>query len=180
MNEDLEQVLIGEKEIRKRVKELGESISEDYKDRKLLLIGILRGAVIFLADLVREIKVPMEIDFMAVSSYGSSTKTSGVVRILKDLDTDIKGKDVLIVEDIIDTGLTLKYLLKNLKSRKPASLKVCSLLKKESKQQLSLDVNYCGFDVPDKFLVGYGLDWDEKYRNLPCVCMLKPGLYIED
>ncbi|MDO8885914.1 hypoxanthine phosphoribosyltransferase [Candidatus Oleimmundimicrobium sp.] len=180
MDEDLERILIGEKEIKKRVKELGESISKDYQGKELVLVGILRGAIIFLADLAREINVPMKVDFMAVSSYGSSTKTSGVVRILKDLDDDIRGKDVLIVEDIVDTGLTLKYLLKNLKSRKPASLKVCSLLKKENKQQISLDIDYCGFKVPDNFIVGYGLDWDEKYRNLSCIYVLKPELYNED
>jgi len=180
MSKEIEKILIDEEKIKKRVKEMGKSISEDYKDKNLMLVGILRGAVIFLADLVREIKIPMKIDFMAVSSYGSSTKTSGVVRILKDLDEDIKGKDVLIVEDIVDTGLTLKYLLKNLKSRKPASLNVCTLLRKKSEQQISLNVKYCGFEVPDKFLVGYGLDWDEKYRNLPQVCALKPELHIDD
>ncbi|HDP69731.1 MAG TPA: hypoxanthine phosphoribosyltransferase [Actinobacteria bacterium] len=175
MSEELGQIVIGEEEIKKRIKELSEQISKDYKDKDLMLVGILRGAIIFLADLSREIKAPVEIDFMAVSSYGSSTKTSGVVRILKDLDEDIKGRDVLIVEDIVDTGLTLKYLIKNLKSRKPASLKVCALLRKKIEQQMSIDIDYCGFEVPNKFLVGYGLDWDEKYRNLPYICALKSG-----
>jgi hypoxanthine phosphoribosyltransferase len=178
--QDIEKVLISKEEIQDKVKELAKRISKDYKGKNPLLVGILRGAVVFLADLAREISIPVEFDFMAVSSYGTATKTSGVVRILKDLDEDIKGRHVLLVEDIIDTGLTLIYLLKNLKSRKPASLEVCALLTKEGKQRTPLAVKYDGFTIPDKFVVGYGLDFAEKYRNLPCVCTLKCEVYEDD
>ncbi len=174
MIEELGEVLITAGEIESRIDELAEKITDDYKGKDLLLVGILRGAVIFIGDLVRKIAIPLEIDFMAVSSYGSSTKTSGVVRILKDLDVDIKGKDVLIVEDIIDSGLTLKYLIRNLLSRKPASLKICTLLRKDVERKAPIGIDYCGFEVPDEFIVGYGLDFNEKYRNLEEIRFLKP------
>lgn len=180
IEQDIEEVLISKEEIKDKVRELARKISEDYKDKNPLLVGILRGAVVFLADLAREISIPVEFDFMAVSSYGTATKTSGVVRILKDLDEDIKGRHVLLVEDIIDTGLTLNYLLKNLRSRKPASLEICALLKKEIKQKSSFDVKYEGFAIPDKFVVGYGLDYSEKYRNVSAICTLKPEVYEDD
>ncbi len=180
LKKDIEEILIGKEAIEKKVKELAARISEDYKEKEPLLVGILRGAVVFLADLAREISIPVAFDFMAVSSYGTATKTSGVVRILKDLDEDIKGRHVLLVEDIIDSGLTLNYLLKNLKSRKPASLEICSLLRKEIKQKISFDIKYEGFVIPDKFVVGYGLDFSEKYRNLPFICALKSEVYQDD
>jgi len=176
----VDKVLISREEIQKKVKELAREITKDYKGQELLLVGILRGAVVFLADLAREISIPVALDFMAVSSYGTATKTSGVVRILKDLDEDIKGRNVLLVEDIIDTGLTLKYLLKNLKSRKPASLEICTLLKKELKPEPSFNVKYQGFVIPNEFVVGYGLDYGEKYRNLPSICTLKAEVYKDD
>jgi len=180
INEDIEKVLISEEEIQKKVKELAKRISEDYEGKNPLLVGILRGAAVFLADLAREISIPVEFDFMAVSSYGTATKTSGVVRILKDLDEDIKGRHVLLIEDIVDTGLTLNYLLKNLKSRKPASLEICALLTKKQKQKTATGTKYDGFVIPDKFVVGYGLDYAEKYRNLSSVCTLKPEVYEDD
>lgn len=180
VEQDIEEVLLEEKVIKDKVKELAARISEDYQDKNLLLVGVLRGAVVFLADLAREIALPVAFDFMAVSSYGTATKTSGVVRILKDLDEDIKDRHVLLVEDIIDSGLTLNYLLKNLKSRKPASLEICALLNKEIKQKMSFDVKYEGFSIPDKFVVGYGLDYAEKYRNLRYICILKPHVYQDD
>lgn len=170
--ETLGRVLIDEESAKKRIKELGEQISKDYQDSDLVVIGILKGAVIFLSDLVKQIKVPLRLDFMAVSSYGLSTKTSGVVRILKDLDDEIEGKDVLIVEDIVDTGLTLHYLIDNLRSRKPNSIKVCCFLDKPSRRQVPVQIDYIGFEIPDEFVVGYGLDYAEKYRNLPYVCIL--------
>jgi hypoxanthine phosphoribosyltransferase len=174
---DIESVIISEAQIHTRIAELGAEISRDYAGERLLLIAVLRGAAIFLADLAREITVPVEIDFMAVSSYGSSTKSSGVVRILKDLDEQIEGRHVLVVEDILDTGLTLKYLLKNLASRKPASLEVVALLSKEGKQRVPISCKYVGFPVPDEFVVGFGLDFAERYRNLPYVGVLRPSAY---
>jgi len=171
--EPLGRVLIDEKSAIQRVKELGEQITKDYKDsNNLMVIGILKGAVVFMSDLIKEIKLPLKIDFMAVSSYGASTKTSGVVRILKDLDEEIEGKDVLIVEDIVDTGLTLHYLLDNLRSRKPNSIKICCFLDKPSRRRVQVKVDYIGFEIPDEFVIGYGLDYAEKYRNLPYVCVL--------
>lgn len=167
------EILISQKEIEKRVKELAEEISRDYKGKPLLLVGILKGAIIFMADLMRAMELPVQVDFVAVSSYGSSTKTSGVVRILKDLDADIRGVHVLLVEDIIDSGLTLNYLRRNLKSREPASLEVCALLNKEGRQRVSIEVKYLGFTVPNRFVVGYGLDFAEDYRYLPYICALK-------
>jgi hypoxanthine phosphoribosyltransferase len=177
MINDIEKVLISEEELASRIKAMGEEITADYAGKEILMIGVLRGAVIFMADLARAIKVPVAIDFMAVSSYGSSTSSSGVVRILKDLDEDVEGKHVLIVEDIIDSGLTLKYLLENLKSRKPASIKICTLLNKPERRKVDVDITYNGFIVPDEFVVGYGLDYAEKYRNLPFIGILKPEVY---
>jgi hypoxanthine phosphoribosyltransferase len=174
---DIERLVVDEETIQRRVRELGEEISRDYAGESILLVVVLRGAALFLADLARQITVPMEIDFMAISSYGSSTKSSGVVRILKDLDEDIEGRHVLVVEDILDTGLTLKYLLKNLASRAPASLEVCTLLSKDGKQRVPISCRYVGMEIPDEFVVGYGLDYDERYRNLPYVGVLKPEVY---
>ena len=174
---DIESVLLSEEQVQSRIRELGAEISRDYEGRSVLLVAVLRGAALFIADLARDITVPVELDFMAVSSYGSSTKSSGVVRILKDLDEQIEDRDVLVVEDILDTGLTLKYLLKNLASRKPASLEVVTLLSKEGKRRVPITCKYVGFDVPDEFVVGYGLDFAEKYRNLPYIGVLKPSAY---
>lgn len=169
----IEEILIPENQIQKRIEELGNQISRDYQDKELICIGVLRGAIIFLADLARCIKVPMLIDFMAISSYGASTESSGVVRILKDLDENIEKKNVLIVEDIVDTGLTLDYLIRMLKSRNPASLRVCTLLNKKERRQINVSIDYCGFDIPDKFVVGYGLDFNGLYRNIPYILVLK-------
>lgn len=177
MHPDVESIIISEEAIRERIAELGAEISRDYAGESVLLVAVLRGAALFIADLSREITVPVELDFMAVSSYGSSTKSSGVVRILKDLDELIEGKHVLVVEDILDTGLTLKYLLKNLASRKPASLEVVTLLSKEGKQRVPISCKYIGFTVPDEFVVGYGLDFAERYRNLPYIGVLRPSAY---
>jgi hypoxanthine phosphoribosyltransferase len=175
--DDIEQVLIPEAEIQAKLAEMGAKITVDYRDRSLLLVGVLKGAFVVMADLARHIELPLQFDFMAVSSYGAATKTSGVVRILKDLDHDLRDRDVLVVEDIVDSGLTLKYLLKNLAGRKPASLEVAALLRKEGIQQVNLDVRYVGFDIPNEFVVGYGLDYAEKYRNLPFIGTLKPSAY---
>ena len=175
--DDIEKVLISEEEIQAKLVEMGAAITRDYADRSLLLVGVLKGAFVVMADLARNIQLPLQFDFMAVSSYGAATKTSGVVRILKDLDHDLKDRDVLVVEDIVDSGLTLKYLLKNLAGRKPATLEVAALLRKEGIQQVELDVRYIGFDIPNEFVVGYGLDYAEKYRNLPYIGTLKPAAY---
>ncbi|HMM22186.1 MAG TPA: hypoxanthine phosphoribosyltransferase [Selenomonadales bacterium] len=177
MIEDIKEVLVSTEAIATRVKELGEAISADYAGKDILMIGVLRGAVIFMADLARAISRPVALDFIAVSSYGASTHSSGVVRILKDLDEDVEGKHLLIVEDIIDSGLTLKYLVENLKSRKPASIKICTLLSKPSRRKVDVPVDYNGFTIPDQFVVGYGLDYAEKYRNLPFIGVLKPEAY---
>ncbi len=177
MINDIEKILISENELQERIREMGNEITADYEGKEILMIGVLRGAVIFMSDLARAIKVPVAIDFMAVSSYGASTSSSGVVRILKDLDEDVEGKNLLIVEDIIDSGLTLKYLLENLKSRNPASIKLCTLLNKPERRKVSVDIDYNGFMVPDEFVVGYGLDYAEKYRNLPFIGILKPEVY---
>jgi hypoxanthine phosphoribosyltransferase len=174
---DIERVLITGEEVQEKIRELGERITEDYRGRDLLLVGVLKGAFVLMADLSRNVRLPLQFDFMAVSSYGVATKTSGVVRIMKDLDRDIEGKDVLLVEDIVDSGLTLAYLLRNLRARKPASLEVCALLRKPEVQQVSLDIKYKGFEIPPVFVVGYGLDFAEKYRNLPYVATLKPEAY---
>jgi hypoxanthine phosphoribosyltransferase len=179
MHPDLDHIVLTEDEIQRRVAELGEKISRDYGEESILLIAVLRGAALFVADLSRAITSPIEIDFMAVSSYGSSTESSGVVRIIKDLEELIEGRNVLVVEDIIDTGLTLKYLLKNLASRKPKTLEIVSLLYKKDKQRVPISCKYVGFDVPDEFVVGYGLDYAENYRNLPYIGVLRPEIYAE-
>jgi hypoxanthine phosphoribosyltransferase len=179
MHPDLDHIVLTEDEIQRRVAELGEEISRDYGEESILLIAVLRGAALFVADLARTITSPIEIDFMAVSSYGSSTESSGVVRIIKDLEELIEGRNVLVVEDIIDTGLTLKYLLKNLASRKPKTLEIVSLLYKKDKQRVPISCKYVGFDVPDEFVVGYGLDYAENYRNLPYIGVLRPEIYAE-
>ncbi|CAN5745759.1 hypoxanthine phosphoribosyltransferase [soil metagenome] len=174
---DIEKVLISTAEIEATLATMGEQITRDYAGTSLLLVGVLKGAFVVMADLARHIGLPLEFDFMAVSSYGAATKTSGVVRILKDLDHDLDGLDVLLVEDIVDSGLTLKYLLKNLAARKPASLEVAALLRKTGLQKVPLDLRYIGFDIPPEFVVGYGLDYAERYRNLPYVATLKPEIY---
>lgn len=173
MENEIGEVLVTEEEIRAKVKELAKRISEDYKDKELLLVGILKGAFVFLADLSRELTIPVQFDFIAVSSYGSVSKSSGVVRILKDLEADIEGRHVLIVEDVIDTGLTLNYLIRNFKVRRPATLEICAFLSKPEVQRVSLNIKYLGFSIPAKFVVGYGLDFAEKYRNLKHVATLK-------
>jgi hypoxanthine phosphoribosyltransferase len=174
---DIEKVLISTEEIQSKLAEMGAQITADYAGRSILLVGVLKGAFVVMADLARYVRLPIEFDFMAVSSYGAATKSSGVVRILKDLDHDLEGLDVLVVEDIVDSGLTLKYLLKNLAARKPASLEVAALLRKVGIQKVDLDVRYVGFDIPNEFVVGYGLDFAEKYRNLPYIGTLKPAAY---
>jgi hypoxanthine phosphoribosyltransferase len=174
---DIERVLITGEEIQAKIRELGDVITEEYRGKELLLVGVLKGAFVVMADLSRHIRLPLQFDFMAVSSYGAATKTSGVVRILKDLDRDIEGRDVLLVEDIVDSGLTLAYLLKNLRARRPRSLEVCALLRKPDVQRVELDIKYEGFSIPPEFVVGYGLDYSEKYRNLPYVATLKPEAY---
>jgi hypoxanthine phosphoribosyltransferase len=173
------EVLIDEERLRARVAELGEEISADYAGRELLLIGVLKGAVFFMADLMRNVTVPCEVDFMAISSYGASTDSSGVVRILKDLDINIEGRDVLVVEDIIDSGLTLSYLMRNLEARGPASLEVCALLTKPDRREMDVPVRYIGFEIADRFVIGYGLDFAERYRNLPYVAVLSEELIPE-
>ena len=177
LEDDVAEILITEEELQARVAELGKAISNDYRGKDLLLVCILRGAVVFLSDLMRHITIPHEIDFMAVSSYGAATETSGIVRILKDLETSIEGRNVLIVEDIVDTGLTLNYIISNLKTRRPASLRTCVLLNKSERRLVDVPLDYVGFDIPNKFVVGYGLDYGEKYRNLPFIGVLKPELY---
>jgi hypoxanthine phosphoribosyltransferase len=169
---ELGEVLVSAEELQLRVAELGEEISRDYADRSLLLVGVLKGAVFFLSDLMRYIDVPVEVDFMAVASYGSATDSSGVVRILKDLDGAIEGRDVLIVEDIVDSGLTLQYLMRNLGSRNPRTLEVCALLTKPERRKVDLPTRYVGFEIPNRFVVGYGLDYAERHRNLPYVAAL--------
>jgi len=170
------EVLIDEETLAARVAELGAEVSADYHGRDLLLIGVLKGAVFFMADLMRHLTVPCEVDFMAISSYGDATDSSGIVRILKDLDINIEGRDVLVVEDIIDSGLTLSYLIRNLESREPSSLEVCALLTKPSRREIDVPVRYVGFEIPNKFVVGYGLDFAERYRNLPYVGVLDEHL----
>jgi len=167
------EVLIPEKDLRARIVELGADLSRDYAESDLVIVGVLKGAVLFIADLMRELTIPCEVDFMALSSYGSSTDSSGVVRILKDLDAPIEDRDVLIVEDIIDSGLTLHYLIKNLNARGPRSLEVCSLLIKPERRRVELPIKYVGFEIPNKFAVGYGLDHRQRYRNLPYVAALR-------
>jgi hypoxanthine phosphoribosyltransferase len=170
------EVLIDEERLRGRIAELGEEVSLDYAGRDLLLVGVLKGAVFFMADLMRHLTVTCEIDFMAISSYGAATDSSGVVRILKDLDINIAGRDVLVVEDIIDSGLTLSYLMRNLEAREPASLEICALLTKPDRREIDVPVRYVGFEIPNRFVIGYGLDFGERYRNLPYVGVLDPDL----
>jgi hypoxanthine phosphoribosyltransferase len=173
MTDEIGEILVQSDDLRQRVRALGQQITEDYEGKSVLLVGVLKGAFFFLADLMREIKVECEVDFMAVSSYGSSTESSGVVRILKDLEASIEDRHVLIVEDIVDSGLTLSYLLKNLGARNPASLEVCSLLTKPSRFKVDPQLKYVGFEIADKFVVGYGLDYEQRLRNLPYVAVLK-------
>jgi hypoxanthine phosphoribosyltransferase len=175
--QDIKEVLVSTETLAGRIKELGRTISADYDGKDILMVGVLRGAVIFMADLARAITRPVTIDFIAVSSYGASTHSSGVVRIIKDLDEVVADKHLLIIEDIIDSGLTLKYLYDNLKSRRPASIKICTLLSKPSRRKIDVPVDYNGFTIPDDFVVGYGLDYAEKYRNLPFIGVLKPEAY---
>lgn len=177
MHDDIEEILISPPVLRARVEALAEAIREDYVGKDLLLVGILKGAVPFLVDLARALDRQLEVDFMAISSYGNSTESSGVVRILKDLDASIEGRHVLVVEDIIDSGLTLRYLIENLESRRPASVRVCALLDKDKVQDKPLELAYIGFRIPDRFVVGYGLDYAQHYRNLPYIGVLKPHVY---
>ena len=178
INETAE-VLVASSEIEEKVQQIGGRITEDYRGEKVLLIGVLRGAEVFLSDLMRHLRLPCEIDFMEVSSCGTGTSSSGVVRILKDLEEDITGRHVLVVEDIVDTGLTLSYLLRSSQARKPASLEICALLTKPSRRRVELSVKYLGFEVPDEFVVGYGLDFAGAYRNLPDICVLKPEVFAK-
>lgn len=177
MKEDVLRVLLSEDEIREKVRELGGKITADYKNSNLMLVTVLKGAVVFLADLMRQIDVLAEIDFMVVSSYGSGVKSSGVVKIVKDLEVPLAGKDILIVEDILDSGLTLSYIKELLESRGPRSIRIATLLDKPSRRKVDLQADYIGFSVPDEFVIGYGLDYDEKYRNLPYIGILKPEVY---
>ena len=177
MDSFIKEVLVSEEEILKRVKELGEEITEAYKDKDLVVVGILKGAVIFMSELVKNIKLPITIDFMAVSSYGKSSISTGEVRIIKDLDFSVEGKDLLIVEDIIDTGLTLNYLTDNLKKRGANSVAICTLLDKPDRRTVGVSIDYLGFEIPDEFVVGFGLDYAETYRNLPYVGALKEEIY---
>ena len=168
------EILVSPEQLQQRIAELGEEVSRDYADRDLFMVGVLKGAVVFIADLMRELTVPCEVDFMAVSSYGSHTDSSGVVRILKDLDASIEGRDVLIVEDIIDSGLTLHYLMRNLRARNPRSLEVCALLTKPERRRVDLPIRYVGSEIPNRFVIGYGLDYAQRYRNLGFVAALQP------
>ena len=177
LHADIEEILVPEAMLRARIGELAAAIAGDYQGKQLLLVGILKGAVLFLGDLARQLEMPLELDFMAISSYGDATESSGVVRILKDLDEPIEGKHVLVVEDIVDSGLTLRYLLQSLERRNPASLRVCALLDKEKVQNKPLELAYIGFTIPDRFVVGYGLDYAQRYRNLPYIGVLKPSIY---
>ena len=179
LERDVAEILIDEDRLKSRVVELGEEISADYEGREPLLLGVLKGAVFFMADLMRHLTVPCEIDFMAISSYGASTDSSGVVRILKDLDINIENRHVLVVEDIIDSGLTLSYLVRNLEAREPASLEVCALLTKPERREIEVPVRYVGFEIPNRFVIGYGLDFAERYRNLPYVGVLQQELVPE-
>jgi hypoxanthine phosphoribosyltransferase len=177
MLQDVETILLSEEVLAKRIHELGEAVSKDYAGEEVTLVGILKGASVFTSDLIRQISIPAYIDYMVVSSYGNSAETSGVVRIIKDLEDNIEGKNIIIVEDIIDTGLTLAYLKQNLLSRNPKSLKICTLLDKPARRIKEIDIDYKGFEVPDEFIIGYGIDYAEKYRNLPFVGLLKREVY---
>ncbi|MBM7867386.1 hypoxanthine phosphoribosyltransferase [Heliobacterium gestii] len=177
MDKVIDRVLVSEAAIQAKVRELGEQLSTDYAGKDLLVVGILKGALVFMADLIRAIRIPIEIDFMAVSSYGQGTKSSGAVRIMKDLDRAIENRHILIVEDIVDTGLTLNYLVDNLKSRGAASVKVCTILDKPSRRKTPVAPDYNGFTIPDEFVIGYGLDYAEQYRHIPFVAVLKREVY---
>ena len=177
---DVQEILVTKETLQEKAQELGKRISGDYEGKELVLIGVLKGGVVFFSDLIRNISIPIEMDFISVSSYGSSTKSSGVVRIIKDIDIDISGKHVLIVEDLVDTGLTLRYLKDLFVDRGPKDVKVCTALDKPSRRQVEVQVAYKGITIPDKFVVGYGLDYNGKYRNLPDVCVLKPDIYRDE
>lgn len=177
LTDDIQEVLFSEEKLSQTVSEMGAKISKDYQDKNLLLVSVLKGSVVFMSDLMRSITVPCSIDFMAVSSYGSGMKTSGVVKIIKDLDINLKGYDVLVVEDILDSGLTLSYILELLQAREPKSIRLCTLFDKPDRRTVDIKADYVGSNVPDEFIVGYGLDYDEKYRNLPFVGILKPRVY---
>ncbi len=177
MQNDVLKVLVSEDDIKVKVAELGKKISEDYKNKNLLMISVLKGSVVFMADLMRSIDIPLRIDFMSVSSYGAGVKTTGVVKIIKDLDIDISGYDLLIVEDILDSGLTLQYITEILEQRNPRSIKLCTLLDKPERRKVDLSPDYKCFTIPDEFVIGYGLDYDEKYRNLPFIGVLNPKVY---
>ena len=179
MTQDIERVLINERELSDMVTELGRKISEDYKDKNLLMVSVLKGSVVFMSDLMRAVTIPCRIDFMSVSSYGSGVKTSGVVKIMKDLDIALEGYDLLIVEDILDSGMTLDYIIEMLQGRNPKSVTICTLLDKPERRKVNLKADYFGFTVPDEFVVGYGLDYDERYRNLPYIGILKPEIYTK-
>jgi len=180
LNDDIAKILISAEQLTRRIGELGQQITADYRGKEPVLVGVLKGAVVFMVDLARTIDLPVELDFMAVSSYGASTQSTGVVRILKDLDRSISGRDVLVVEDIVDSGLTLRYIVENLRDRQPASLRICALLRKQKVRAPGPSIDYVGFDIPDEFVVGYGLDYAEQYRNLPYLGVLRPELYRGD
>ncbi|MCS7223508.1 MAG: hypoxanthine phosphoribosyltransferase [Armatimonadetes bacterium] len=177
VHKDIETILLTEEQIRKRVMEIGEKVSEHYQGKDLHLVCVLRGAVVFLADLMRHITIPCSCDFIAIASYGADTKSSGVVRILKDLDDSVQGRHILIVEDIVDTGLTLNYILRLIRSRNPASVRVCALLDKPERRVVPVEIDYLGFTIPNRFVVGYGLDFGQRYRNLPFIGVLRPEIY---
>ncbi len=177
MLQDLASVMFDEKALKDKCQEMGQQLAKDYAGKDLLVVGILKGSVMFFADLTRNINIPLNIDFMVASSYGNGTETSGKVNIKKDLSVDIKGRHVLLVEDIIDSGVTMSQLMELLRQREPASLKLCALLSKPSRRQVDVKIDYCGFEIPDEFVVGYGLDYAEKYRNLPVIGVLKPEVY---
>lgn len=179
MADDISEILISSARIQQRVHELGAAISRDYAGKDLLMVGVLRGVLFFMADLLRAVTIPVSVDFMAISRYGPSERTRGVVRFVKDLEEPIEGRHVLFVEDIIDTGFTLGYILKNLRTRHPASLQVCVLLDKPRLRLIDLDIAYQGFEIPDRFVVGYGLDYRQRYRNLPFIAVLKPEVYAK-
>jgi hypoxanthine phosphoribosyltransferase len=176
----IQEVLIDQASLEARITELAKRISADYAGADLLLVGVLKGALLFIVDLARAVDLPVEMDFMAISSYGAATETSGVVRILKDLEASIEGRHVLVVEDIIDSGLTLNYIVEHLRNRGPASIKICALLSKPARRRVDVVIDYHGFEIPDKFVVGYGLDFRQRYRNLPFVGVLKPEMYQEN
>jgi hypoxanthine phosphoribosyltransferase len=179
LREDIDHILVTEQELQDKIAQMGRQLAVEYAGKDLMLVGVLKGAIMFIVDLARAIDLPLTLDFMAVASYGASTETSGIVRILKDLDSSIEGKDVLIVEDIIDSGLTLNYILDTLNTRNPASLRVCSLLSKPARRRMNVQIDYVCFEIPDEFVVGYGLDFNQIYRNLPFVGVLKPELYTQ-